>query len=127
MKIYIAHNFAARTVLHPIVEELRTLGHEITSSWITDASHLDVLKIEESAKLDLEDIDDADALLLFIDQFGKTPGRGKYVELGYAIAKGKLIFLNGIGMDECVFYALPQMTIITSLDQLPMNLGQLVG
>lgn len=109
MKIYIAHNFAARLELREhLVPFLTRLGHEVTSTWITDDSHVDKLNAKQSALIDLSDIDRADALVLYVDQFGDSPGKGKFLELGYAIAKGKRVYLWGKD-DSSVFYHLPQV------------------
>lgn len=40
MKIYIAHNFAARQeLLDTIVPTLEALGHTVTSQWIKSGDH----------------------------------------------------------------------------------------
>lgn len=109
MKIYLAHNFAARNFLRKHVIPFYELkGHIITSRWIVDDMHLehsDESK-ERSAVHDLEDIDSAGALILFTDQFGVRSGKGKFIELGYAIRAGKICILVGDNR-SCVFYYLP--------------------
>jgi len=117
MKIYIAHNFAAREWLKLTVDTLRSLGHEVTSTWIWEDWHQNNGLGRECAIQDLLDIDQADALLLFIDQYGDSHGRGKYVEFGYAYAKGKKCYLIGDGLG-CVFYNLPRVERITKLEDL---------
>lgn len=117
MKIYIAHNFAARQeLLHTIVPTLESLGHTVTSQWIKSG---DTGSRMDDAIKDIRDIDEADALLLFTDQCGSTPGRGKFFELGYAFARGLRCFL--IGQDtSCVFYFLPHHVYrIASIAELP--------
>jgi nucleoside 2-deoxyribosyltransferase len=115
VKIYLAYNYATRFYLRTLLPEITALGHEVTSRWITDDSHD---KTEAaSAVADLQDIDRAEALLLFVDQFGAIPGRGKYVELGYAIGTGKKVFLYGSAAD-CVFYCLPWVTRISNFEEL---------
>lgn len=106
MKIYLAHNFAARLVLRPVVERLTQLGHEVTSRWITDDAHVLESTAAQNARDDLDDVDRADALVIFTDQFAERPGRGKFVELGYAMGKGKRIYLCGVPDPTCVFYNL---------------------
>lgn len=114
MKIYLAHNLAARGALVPIVDMIEKMGHEVTSTWITKELNTE----EEGAITDLADIDRSDALLLFIDQFGPTPGRGKYIEFGYALAKGKKCFIYGEDKESCCFFFLPQVTHIRNLNNL---------
>lgn len=106
MKLYVAHNFCARDWLPEVVRLLETFGHDCTSTWIFDDAHTKGGSKALSAKVDLDDIDRSDALVLFIDQDGPTPGRGKYFEFGYAYAKGMPIYLVGTE-ENCVFYALP--------------------
>jgi len=109
MKIYIAHNFEARRFLRehtlPFYEKN---GHQVTSRWITDDAHLEASKEALSAVHDLEDIDSAGALILFSNQFGERPGKGKFFELGYAVRSGKICIV--IGDDRsCIFYNLPNI------------------
>lgn len=114
MKIYIAHNFSARQELaRSIVPYLKSRGHEVTSRWIWDHSNQ---VGAEWAQHDLDDVDSADALLVFLDQCGNTPGRGKFVEFGYAMAKGKKVYALGTDTN-CIFIYLPQVTRITGLEQ----------
>lgn len=114
MKIYVAHNFAARNFLNTFVFPLlRQCGHEIISRWATDSNHEREGELNEAVK-DLEDIQRSDAILLFTDNFGDRPGRGKYVELGYALALNKTIFVFGQAQDM-VFYALPNINKINSI------------
>lgn len=122
MKIYLAHNFKARWWLRDYIKLLESMGHTVTSSWIVDDSHCqpeesavfkqDDALSETSAVADLNDIDVADALILFTDQYGERPGKGKWMEFGYALAKGKKIFIHGQDTRSSVFYHLPQVRIL---------------
>jgi nucleoside 2-deoxyribosyltransferase len=123
MKIYIAHNYAARQMLaETVVPILTGIGHTITSRWITDSDHGDVNDQCAQALIDLQDIDRADGLLFFTVNFGNRPGKGKYVELGYAMASCKKVFLFGED-DSCVFYHLPPLycTRILDLQEIPLS------
>jgi nucleoside 2-deoxyribosyltransferase len=120
MKIYVAHNFAARNELaRKALAMLDRMGHEVTSRWITDDTHTASSEDQnrKSAMADLEDIDRADAILLFVDQVGSTPGRGKWVEFGYAYAKGKRCYLYGV-CTQCIFIHLPGVYRILSFDEI---------
>jgi nucleoside 2-deoxyribosyltransferase len=110
-KVYLAHNFAAREFLATVVKPwLESLGHTVTSSWLTDDRHLLPNSSEYSAVEDLKDIDKADTLIFFAEQFGLSAGRSKYIELGYAIRGGKLVIIVGGNLNPgCVFYALPTL------------------
>jgi nucleoside 2-deoxyribosyltransferase len=117
LKIYLAHNFAARDTLRSlIVPFLEQEGHEVTSRWITG----DLVTYECNAELaavhDLEDIERADTLILFTDQYGNKPGKGKFIELGYAIRAGKRIILVGDDLESCVFYHLPTIRKVRTIE-----------
>jgi nucleoside 2-deoxyribosyltransferase len=115
MRIYVAHNFAAREWLPTVIAQITEAGHESTSRWITDPSHVGVS--QQAALADLGDIDRSNCLVLFVDQYGPTPGKGKYVELGYAYAQGKRIIL--VGKDtQNVFYALPGVERVADVPEL---------
>lgn len=115
MKIYLAHNFAAREWLPSVVAQINEAGHECTSRWIWDDAHIGVS--EHGAISDIQDIDRADCLVLFVDQFGPTPGKGKYFEFGYAFAEGKRIILVGVDTQN-VFYALPTVERVADVPEL---------
>lgn len=118
MKIYLAHNFVARDWLKTLIGEFSKLGHEITSNWITDDSHCITGQALHSATVDLEDIERADCLVLFTDQYGDRHGRGKFVELGYAIRAGKRVFLVGEDQTSSVFYHLPTIRHCKTVEEL---------
>lgn len=110
MKVYLAHNYAAKDALRLVKADLEAAGIKVTSRWI-DANpdnpyHPTVMR-DEAIK-DVEDVLTADAIIHFTDNFGDRPGRGKYVELGIAIPSGKRILLVGAEQSGCVFYHLPQ-------------------
>lgn len=116
MRLYLAHNIAARKSLRPVCSALESKGHTITSRWITDDAHILESMAEQSALADLADIDRSDALVLFTDQYAERPGRGKFVELGYALGKGKKVYLCGSPDPSCVFYRLPGLTRVSRVD-----------
>jgi len=117
MKIYTAHNFAARKYLRDhIIPQLEALGHKVIARWATEPDH-DKEGLNNECVKDIQDLSQCDAILLFTDNFGDRPGRGKYVELGYALAQNKLIFLFGEA-DDCVFYHLPGVKRITNLNEI---------
>lgn len=110
MKIYLAANFRARVFLKKLIPLFEDKGHEITSRWITHEDHVaeTVETKVKSAKEDVEDVYRAEAIVLFADQYGPRPARGKYVELGLALAKKKKIYIVGQERD-CIFYWLPEV------------------
>ena len=117
MRIYVAHNFSAREWLPVVVHKIKAVGHHVTSTWIFDDAHAAGGSRLSSAKVDLADIDQSSCIVLFTDQYGETPGKGKYFELGYAYAQKKRIIL--VGKDEsCVFYWLPGIQRVENVEEL---------
>ena len=116
MKVYIAHNFAARDWLKKeIIPLLKNRGYEVTSRWIWDDSHIEKNNKEQSAIRDLQDIDEAQGLIIFLDQFADRPGKGKFVEMGYALGSDKDVITIGKDL-SCVFTALPQIIHYETID-----------
>jgi hypothetical protein len=93
-------------------------GHTITSSWL----HEDASATKQQCCLtDIADIDAADVLVFFAHQHGSTTGRGKYLELGYAIGTNKPIVIIGSSLalkDQCVFYHHPDITWVEGYAEL---------
>lgn len=107
-KVYLAHNFDARQFLREdVVPEMKRRGLEVTSRWIVDERCTQSGKM--GALIDLEDVDSCNTIIFFVDQFGPTPGRSKYFELGYAYAAGKRCILVGVNNTDCIFYHLPRV------------------
>ena len=118
MKVYLAHNFAAREYLRKVIPIIEKEGHEVTSSWIRDDKHLQSGNALQSAVEDLADIERAEAIILFTDRFTEDrPGKGKFIELGYAIRAGKICILVGKDTDSSVFYYLPIMRYARTVEQ----------
>ncbi len=130
MKIYLA----ARLSLWPLMNQasafLERHGHVITSRWhrrgMTEPSvpqadgpnpHL-----AQFAAEDLEDIDQADAVVLFT-QAGKHFAGGRHVEAGYALGLGKRLIV--FGPRENVFYHLPQVAQAAGWEELRKILAAL--
>lgn len=89
-------------------KQLEAQGHEVTSRWLEEDTPLnhsmeDVTSdyAAKSARYDLEDIDEADAVLFFSESV-LTPRGGRHVEFGYALAKDKWIYV--IGPAENIFH-----------------------
>ncbi|MDD1678115.1 MAG: nucleoside 2-deoxyribosyltransferase [Methanomicrobiales archaeon] len=111
MKVYLAHNYAAKEMLRTVKQQLEVAGITVTSRWI-DANPdnpYDPKVMQDEAVKDVEDVLSADALVHFSDNYGDRPGRGKYVEFGIAIPSGKRILLVGREHSGCVFYHLPRV------------------
>ncbi len=100
MNIYLAGRFVRQDALKEVRKTLHNeTFHRITSRW------LDITQIETSddnwatyakdcAERDLADVDMADLLILDLPD-PKVGKGGLYVELGYALAKGKMVWIVG--------------------------------
>jgi nucleoside 2-deoxyribosyltransferase len=115
MTIYLAANYASWPQMQKYAAKLEKAGHSVTSEWITGAHQQD--NHRDYAEIDLRDVDAADALILFTgDPAGSRTRGGKHVEFGYALAKGKRLFIVGPPMS--VFHHLPGIVQRLTLDDL---------
>lgn len=115
MNIYIAHNYAAKQMLlETVVPLLESNGHFVTSRWIKNT---EIGIAQDDAVKDLMDIGYANTLIFFANQYGINPGRGKYIELGYALRDGKRCIVVGNEEDKkgCIFYNLPTIRFVSTI------------
>jgi nucleoside 2-deoxyribosyltransferase len=115
MKIYLAAAYGRRAELEEYAKLIQSYGHEITSSWVSGAEENLGRTREQSALMDIEDVDRCDMVLSFTHPRGtKTSGGGRHVEFGYGYAKNKILVL--IGEQENVFHHLPGVQVLPDLD-----------
>lgn len=119
MKFYLAGAYSRRLEILGYANRMRALGFTVTSRWL-DGSHehtggdpYDATRDERSAwaAVDLQDVDDADAVIMF-ETDAATPRMrgGAHVEFGYAMAKGKQMIVVGYdGGRHHIFHALPSV------------------
>jgi nucleoside 2-deoxyribosyltransferase len=106
MKLYLASNYSTHPQMREIAETLQHRGHEVTSEWINGTHGGD--DRAAYAQIDLRDIDAAEALIFFSESpAGSRTRGGKHVEFGYALAKGKRVFI--VGPPVNVFHHLPEV------------------
>ncbi len=86
-------------------EALKICGHEITYDWTLHGSVKSVSKerLREVAELMLDGIAEADFVVVLL-----PGGSGTHLELGFAIAKGKRVFLH---TEDALLYELGPQTI----------------
>lgn len=110
MKIYIASRYSRRDEMREVARSLKKFNVEVTSRWLYEDKPLDTHMGDDSdefyvetARIDLEDIDSASIVIFFSEdpRIG-TPRGGRHVEFGYALARGKRIYV--IGPKENVFH-----------------------
>ena len=117
MKIYLAAPYAARDILKEHVPLFEYHGHEITCGWLKGTRPLGESsygisevstqeEVEAHAQMDLEDVEQADVVVLYTAGYvaeigGLDPvahnltSGGRHVEVGYALAKGKPVIVIG--------------------------------
>jgi len=130
MKVYIAGQFNSKAQRLLDTALLVKNGIDVTSRWMyetvphtANVTDLPDAYHAETAMADLEDIDNADALLMFVPtekELVDTPIRaasrgGRHFEMGYAYRAGKPIYI--IGPKENVFHFLP-LGLIRHFDSL---------
>lgn len=125
--IYIAHNFsAALWVRFNVVPKLTMAGWSVCSTWHNMDPSSPELVDKEGAIQCINDLQKANVLILFAEQFSDTPGRGKYVEMGYAIATGKLVAVIVERSDDmnCVFFHHPNVMVFATVEDVLQAIGR---
>lgn len=111
MKFYFAAPFEYAEHLIPLVAHIHgKTKHVVTSTWLmlkTDEVAKTGMQAADYALTDLHDLDKADICVLFNPEgFPQSPGRN--IEFGYALAKGKALWI--VGRPKGVFQYLPHIT-----------------
>jgi nucleoside 2-deoxyribosyltransferase len=115
LKIYLAARYERRLELLPIHRKLDDAGHDITSTWIS-GEH-DNTAPAEAARVDLNDIDLADAIILLSENGRDSHSRGgRHFECGYAYAQGKQIII--LGQREGVFHYLSEVMVFDTVEEI---------
>ena len=106
MKVYLASNYSTHPEMRHYAQLLEEHGHFVTSEWINGTHGGD--DRERYARIDLRDVDEADVVVFFSESPVNSRTRGgKHVEFGYALAKGKRLFI--VGGKHNVFHHLPEV------------------
>lgn len=139
MKIYLAARYSRREELCGYRTQLEEMGHTITSRWLNGSHQIsnegkpigetgeelvengscEVSKgLRESfAREDRDDVYASELVVAFTEVPRASTSRGgRHVELGLAIARGKIICL--IGPRENIFCWLPDITALDSFEDL---------
>ena len=121
-RVYLAGEYASHAYIESVANELRRHHYDVTSRWHTPgvvawaaqnraAGNVDRLGL---AAKNMEDMDDADGLVLF-DAGAST---GKFVELGYTLCRSKPIVIMQYTQRRNLFCALADKTIDVSGDEI---------
>jgi len=103
MKYYIATSLSRASDYRVVRDSLEIYGHEISYDWTLHGSVKSVSKerLSEVASLELAGVSAADFVIVLL-----PGGYGTHLELGFAIAKGKKVFLHS--EDPLLFELGPQ-------------------
>jgi hypothetical protein len=94
-KVYVAGTWENRTLVKTIMSVVEGAGHVITTDWTTHEGDRD----DEYAREDFEAVKACDVFVLMDPA---RASRGKFTELGMALAYGKKVVLYG-GNDFGIF------------------------
>lgn len=114
MKIYVASRFKNANLVQAFSLKLATLrpDYECIQRWPREPDF--PIPAWQAAEQDLQDINDADALIALTQDCDLVPG-GMHFEAGYAYAKGKKIAV--VGPTVHIFYqGLPDMFHFRDID-----------
>lgn len=123
MKIYVAAMYSKRIeVREHHARILQEAGHEVTARWLWEGG-LPGSEVASAFK-DIEDVARADALVLVTNPIGTNfSGGGRCVEMGYAMAAGKLVIV--VGERENIFCWHPDVFVVASMEMVLMTLDAL--
>ena len=105
-RVYLAGPYSERIQLARYALDLILDGHAVTSRWIMGTHPYGTLPAE--AQNDLDDVQACDTLVLF--SAGSSPG-GRYVEYGYALARGKTCYV--VGPQDNLFHVCAANVFVT--------------
>lgn len=132
MKFYISAKWQLKDVVRAMEDVLRRKGHEITSKWPDRAySRSYEENSDQSREYSEEEVNDilgSDVLIHLSDMQG---GKGKYVDLGVALAGNTLqgkpsIYVLGENANESQYYFHPKIQRIITEDPVHTLEGILV-
>ncbi len=104
MKLYLAARFRRREELVGYADQIKSMGHEITSSWVYGGE--DGMTFNQIAQLDISDVMKSDGLVGFGEIYGaEFSGGGRHAEFGAALALNKKLYV--VGGKEHVFHWYP--------------------
>ena len=121
MKIYLAASYRRRGTMKKIAAKARRMGHEVVSRWIDGDTEAKEFKRKTRVSEAIQDLCDIIRCKLLI-YFSSKGGRGgKDVELGYALANGKMVWM--VGKLRNIFHHVPFVTF-KNADQMLKELGK---
>lgn len=114
-RIYISGRSTVRDGVESAIKTLRDSGFEITFDWTKFPRIIykdEPERAKEYSLIELAAIDSADVFILISDE----AGTGMYVEMGYAIAKGKSIYVVGEWNTKPMFMYHPHVIKLKTIE-----------
>jgi hypothetical protein len=113
--VYLSARFGRRDQLNAYRADLAEMGIEVTSRWLTNpVPELTNEAWRRLASTDREDVERADALILFAEE-ERDGGGGRHVEFGMALALKKRVIV--VGAIENLFQRLPDVSVVQTWDE----------
>lgn len=109
--VYLAARYSWKDEMVIHAEQLTASGFGVTSRWIFGDG--ESLASREAANMDLNNIDQADTLIMFTAPHGE--GIGRHIELGYALALKKKVYV--VGNAESIFHWVEGVTVVKNLEE----------
>ncbi len=108
MKLYIASSFTNKVSVQVLIKKLEELGHTITHDWTIGS---------DTADQCLDGVYDCDVFIGLYDK--PLVYQGSLIELGYAIAYDKRIYIIGDQIDRTIFVKeLPEIVKCSNMNEL---------
>lgn len=108
IKIYTAASFVEQARIRAMKETLIQMGHSVLSTWLEEQVRPDGISEAQferkMAMKDLQEVAAADCIILDTASPSKTSG--KMIEVGFALAKHKLIYVVGTPIPHAIFLSL---------------------
>ena len=93
MKVYVAGKWTDKDRIHGYMEQLKSMGMQITHDWTVFESNSNNSKAD-MAEHDINGVINADWVVFIMDD-PSYPYRGSFTELGAALALHKKVFILG--------------------------------
>lgn len=106
MKIYVAGKWEEREEVRKLQQQLRHLGHQITVDWTWHERDDPGFPTQYA----VDDIKGVIACNAYVGIFKNGLSyKGALVEMGVALACGKMVFIIGHAIDSCLFVSHPSV------------------
>ena len=113
MRFYVASRLSCRPQLHEVRSKLRSLGHDVISTWLDESGDYSN-SLEQAKKVAMRDlcqISQVDVLILdTTSPISKDGGGGRETEFGFALGQFQNKKLWRVGPIKNVFHALVDLS-----------------